>query len=133
HSSSHSGSFLMAEMRRTTSSFRPGGSASASTSVTKPYLYSRVASSSIASVDVDIFRFAQKGRGPRLRARAKELRVKGQPAAAGAFRVRVVEEKAAAHQACVVVELGALEQRIAFRFDENPRAVRPVEDLIGRP
>src|SRR5882672_3930329 len=62
-----------------------------------------------------------------------ELRVKRQTAAAGAFRVGVVEEKAAAHQACVVVELGALEQRVAFRVDENPRAVRPVEHLVGRP
>src|SRR5438876_2035850 len=121
----------MAEMRRTTSSFRPGGSASASTSVTKPYLYSRVASSSIASVDVDMARFAQRAKC--LRLRAKELRVKRQAAAAGAFRVGVVEEKAAAHQACVVVELGALEQRVAFRVDENPRAVRPGEDLVGRP
>src|SRR5207302_10938846 len=64
--------------------------------------------------------------------RAKELRVKRQAAAARAFRVRVVEEKAAAHQTCVVVEFSALEQGIAFRVDKNPRVVRPAEDLIRR-
>ncbi len=37
HSSIHSGSFLRAEIARTTSSLRPGGSASASMSVAKPY------------------------------------------------------------------------------------------------
>src|SRR5258705_14017553 len=55
HSSIHAGSLFLAEIFLTISSLRPGGSSSASTSVTKPYLYSRVASSSIASVDVDIF------------------------------------------------------------------------------
>ena len=37
-SSSHSGSPFFAEMTRTMSSFSPGGIASASTSVTNPYL-----------------------------------------------------------------------------------------------
>src|SRR6476619_6975243 len=54
NSSSHSGSFFFAEIARTTSSLRPGGSVSDSMSVTKPYLYSRVASCSMVSVDVDI-------------------------------------------------------------------------------
>src|SRR5438105_2659758 len=72
-------------------------------------------------------------KGLRARLRAKELRVKRQAATAGAFRVGVVEEKAAAHQTCVVVEFSALEQGIAFRVDKNPRVVRPAEDLIGRP
>src|SRR6476659_811726 len=54
HSSSHSGSFFFAEIIRTTSSLRPFGISSASMSVTNPYLYSRVASSSMVSVDVDI-------------------------------------------------------------------------------
>jgi hypothetical protein len=39
-SSSHSGSRFFAEIRRTISAFRPGGTASSSMSVTKPYLYS---------------------------------------------------------------------------------------------
>src|SRR3546814_818597 len=39
HSSSHSGSAFLAEMKRTISSFRPLGAVSASMSVTKPYLY----------------------------------------------------------------------------------------------
>ena len=38
HSSSHSGSPFLAEMTRMTSSFSPGGTASESMSVTKPYL-----------------------------------------------------------------------------------------------
>src|SRR5258708_27372172 len=54
HSSSHSGSFFFFEIRRTTSSLRPFGMVSLSTSVTKPYLYSRLASCSMVSVDVDI-------------------------------------------------------------------------------
>src|SRR5687767_5111166 len=54
HSSSHSGSPFLAEMRRTTSSFSPFGMVSASTSVKKPYLYSRVASCSMVSGAVDI-------------------------------------------------------------------------------
>src|SRR5881227_3554192 len=70
HSSIHAGSFFFAEILRTMSSFRPGGSSSASTLVTKPYLYSRVASSSIASVDVDIWvlRFSAQDSGLRAQA-----------------------------------------------------------------
>ncbi len=52
HSSSHSGSRFFAEIRRTTSSLRPFGTLSVSTSVTKPYRYSRLASSSIVRVAV---------------------------------------------------------------------------------
>ena len=40
------GSFFFAEIRRMTSSLRPGGTESDSMSVTKPHLYSRLASSS---------------------------------------------------------------------------------------
>ena len=54
NSSSHSGSLFFAEIARTTSSLRPGGSVSDSMSVTKPYLYSRVASCSMVSVEVVI-------------------------------------------------------------------------------
>src|SRR6266540_3686787 len=42
----NSGSCFLAEIARTTSSFRPAGSASASMSLTKPHLYSRVARAS---------------------------------------------------------------------------------------
>src|SRR3954467_1765891 len=52
HSSSHSGSFFFCEIRRTTSSLSPFGIVSLSTSLTKPYLYSRLASCSIVSVAV---------------------------------------------------------------------------------
>ena len=45
-SSSHSGSFFFAEIRRTMSSSRPVGIDSCSMSVTKPYWYSRFASCS---------------------------------------------------------------------------------------
>src|SRR5215213_2853858 len=40
HSSIHSGSFFLAEMKRIIPSFNPLGASSASISVTKPYLYS---------------------------------------------------------------------------------------------
>ena len=46
------GSFFLAEISRTMSSFKPGGAASASTSVTKPYLYSCLTNPSIVSVAV---------------------------------------------------------------------------------
>src|SRR5262245_39432815 len=42
----NSGSFFLAEIAWTTSSVRPGGSASASMSLTKPHLYSRLARAS---------------------------------------------------------------------------------------
>ena len=45
HSSSHAGSFFFAEIRRTVSSLNPRGTVSCSTSVTNPYLYSRLARS----------------------------------------------------------------------------------------
>src|SRR5581483_2406520 len=47
-SSSHCGSFFLWLMKRTISSLRPIGASSASTSVTKPHLYSRLASVSIS-------------------------------------------------------------------------------------
>ena len=40
HSSRKAGSIFLAEIQRTTSSFKPGGAVSASISVTQPYLYS---------------------------------------------------------------------------------------------
>src|SRR5215208_3571209 len=46
HSSSHSGSPFLAEIKRMMSSFSPLGAASASISVTKPYLYSLPTSAS---------------------------------------------------------------------------------------
>src|SRR5215212_9648570 len=46
HSSNHSGSPFLAEIRRMMSSFSPLGAASASISVTKPYLYSLPTSAS---------------------------------------------------------------------------------------
>src|SRR5690349_22307862 len=52
HSSSQAGSCLRSEIMRTMSSFRPRGTVSASIGVSNPYLYSRVASCSIVSVDV---------------------------------------------------------------------------------
>src|SRR3989338_4792351 len=55
HSSSHAGSAFLAEIRRTMSSFSPRGAASCSTSVMKPYLYSRFASSSMVCVEVLTF------------------------------------------------------------------------------
>ena len=52
HSSMNSGSSFLCEMRRMTSSLRPGGATSDSMSVTKPHLYSeRSSTSRDASVD----------------------------------------------------------------------------------
>src|SRR5262245_608697 len=52
HSSSHAGSFFLAEISRTIPSSSPGGIDSLSISVTNPYSYSRVRSrSSAASFD----------------------------------------------------------------------------------
>src|ERR1019366_7944437 len=48
---SHAGSFFLAEIRRTTSSLRPRGMASASMSVTKPHLYSWLANVSMVLVE----------------------------------------------------------------------------------
>ena len=50
HSSMNSGSFFFAEIRRMTSSFRPGGTESAPMSVMNPYWYSRAARDSIVSI-----------------------------------------------------------------------------------
>jgi len=50
----HAGSRFFSEISRTTSTLRPFGTVSASTSVTKPYWYSRLASSSIVRVAVVI-------------------------------------------------------------------------------
>src|SRR5664280_2619576 len=52
HSVSHSGSCFLEEMRRTMSSFNPGGAESVSTSVKNPYLYSCLTKPSMASVAV---------------------------------------------------------------------------------
>ena len=46
------------------------------------------------------------------------------PASARALRVRVVEDEAAADQARVVVERGAVDEPVALRIDEDFRAVR---------
>jgi hypothetical protein len=53
-SSIHCGSFFLREMKRMVSSFKPGGADSASMSVTKPHLYSRLARVSISRVSVGI-------------------------------------------------------------------------------
>src|SRR6266480_5720273 len=55
-SSSHLGSFFLAEMKRMISSFSPIGAESASISVTNPHLYSRFARSWISVVSVGIVR-----------------------------------------------------------------------------
>src|SRR5512133_2820575 len=52
HSRSHAGSFFFSQIVRTTSSFKPFWRTSCSISVTKPYLYSRLARASMVSVDV---------------------------------------------------------------------------------
>src|SRR5687768_8100483 len=66
NSSIHAGSSLMADRRRMTLSSSPGGKVSASTSVSKPYLYSRDASCSMVSVDVDMSFLMARGPTPAL-------------------------------------------------------------------
>src|SRR5688572_16565944 len=130
HSSSHAGSFFLAEISRTTSSLSPFGISSASTSVTNPYLYSRVASSSMVSVLVDI---SLSGSDPGSRIPGSDpVSVKWKPAPARALRVWIVELETAAHQARVVVELGSVEQAVALGIDENSRPVRADKDPVSR-
>src|SRR3989442_15129264 len=117
HSSSHSGSSFFAEMRRTISSLRPRGSDSCSTSVTKPYRYSRLASSSIVCVDVLM---------------VLSLCTERNAAPAGALGVRVIQHEALAQQARVVVEHRSIEQPQAPWIDKDPGAVRPLDDQIAR-
>src|SRR5438270_9273120 len=54
HSSMNGGSFFFSDMMRMMSSFKPFATDSLSISVKKPYLYSRLASSWISLVAVDI-------------------------------------------------------------------------------
>src|SRR6185369_10158673 len=57
----NSGSFFLAEISRTISSFSPGGAESASTSVKNPYLYSFWTRPSIVSVAVLMFQILSRG------------------------------------------------------------------------
>src|SRR5688572_11458098 len=57
HCNMNSGSFFFAEITRTISSFKPGGTVSDSMSVMNPYLYSRPASSSSVSLALFIIEF----------------------------------------------------------------------------
>src|SRR5207237_8880800 len=109
-------------MRRTMSSSSPRGAESCSTSVTKPYLYSRFASSSIVCVEV-------------LTMLSRCLYAERHTAAAGALRVRVVEDEPLTEQARVVVEDSAFEQPEALGIDEHLRAHRALTDdvrVLGR-
>ena len=114
-SSSHSGSCFLAEIIRTMSSLSPRGTDSCSTSVKKPYLYSRLASCSIVSVDVLMIHSSP---------RCSMLNDTPQPqvlVACGLLR-----RKPLLKQARVVVEHGAVQQPEALRIDEHLRAVRPI-------
>src|SRR6266849_1387459 len=57
NSNSHSGSFFLAEIKRTVSSLKPRGIVSDSMSVTQPYLYSRFVS--ISAVLIVLFALNQ--------------------------------------------------------------------------
>src|SRR5512145_604543 len=91
-----SGSFFLAEITRTTSSFRPGGTVSASISLTKPYLYSRLARSST------VFTEAFMAWTPSAVSNGER-----RTAAAGALNVRVLKNEPRLHQLVSIVELGA--------------------------
>src|SRR5262245_58028305 len=83
----------------------------------------------MVSVDVDIVFF----RGSLLAARYSRgsLTRETHAAPARAFRVRVVEEEAAAHQAGVVIERRTVDERVTLRIDEHLRALRPLEHVIA--
>src|SRR5215212_11420126 len=122
HSSSHCGSCLRSEIARTTSSLSPGGNVSASTSVTKPYLYSLDASCSMVSVDVLMMYGC-----------AAPLCAERRAAAARALRVWILEEEPLAHEVRVVIEHRVVEQAEAARIDEDPRVPGSREHAVVGP
>src|SRR5947208_1328474 len=120
-SSSHCGSPFLWLMKRTTSSFSPGGAESASMSVTNPHLYSRFASVSISRSAVGMTTHSIRNRRetqmhadamhlicvhPRSSAVSSALGAERRSAPAGARRVRVLEDEPAAHHLVLEVDLG---------------------------
>src|SRR5262249_17285447 len=112
----------------------------------KPYLYSRVASCSMVSVDVDMLfscvlsrsalRYPRRARDPRYPAmgdsatRCRDSHAERSPAPARPFGVRVGEGEALAHQAGVVVEGRTVDVAVALRIDEDLRPFKSFEDVI---
>ena len=114
------------------SSLSPLGTMSCSTSVTNPYLYSVFASCSMTSVDVLICPCPARCQGPRFKVDGLYAeKLSPQPHvlfACGFFNVKLV----ASRLLLVEVEHRAVEQLEAARVDEDLRAARAFEDLVGR-
>src|SRR6266480_240284 len=125
----NSGSFFLAEIARTTFSFRPGGSESASMSLTKPHLYSRLAraSSLLAVVLMTVLscspRVAARSAlgGERRAAPAARLGAgvdKGEPA--GEPLLHVVERGLVQVEVALLVGPSLLSNSSAYDIPEHP-------------
>src|SRR2546428_8074992 len=101
------GSFFLAEIAWTTSSVRPGGSASASMSLTKPHLYSRVARASSVFAVV-LMRLSCSSRGRRPAPLGGERRA----AAAARLGAGVDERESAREPLLHVVERGLVQVEV---------------------
>src|SRR5512143_1704645 len=101
-----------------TSSFKPGGTVSASISLTKPYLYSRLAKSSILSVAVFIA-------NPN-----SSLGSKRRAATTGALNVRILKNKTGLHELILIIEFGSCQIQKAFHVNQDLRSVF-LENLVG--
>src|SRR6185369_8441006 len=123
HSSSHSGSFFFADIVRTISSPRPGGTDSDSISLTKPYLYSR--SARISTL------FAALAMRLRLY-QTLPLNRERSSAPAGALDVGILKHEARLHELFLEVELGAVQVQQAFHVDQNLGAIL-LENLVAGP
>src|SRR3970282_279788 len=99
----NSGSCFFAEIRRITSSFKPGGTVSASMSVTKPYLYSLWVRSSTVLVAAFICAFVFVLRSH-----------EGLAAAAGFLDVRILKDNPRLHKFVFVIQFGAAQVKQAL-------------------
>src|SRR2546421_12718680 len=134
-SSIHCGSFFFLLIKRTISSFSPGGAESASTSVTNPHLYSRFASVSISCSAVGMLNSRVEDRGSRI-ARlllrpsildprfSTFLGAERRPASAGAGRVRILEHESAAHHLVLEVDLNTIEIQVALHIAQDLYTLR---------
>src|SRR5208283_3641293 len=98
-------------MKRMISSLSPGGAESASISLTKPHLYSRLASVAISVSEVGINALSVKTHGPTEQA-PQASRGKARAAAAGAGGVGILEYESPAHDLVLEVDLGAVQVEI---------------------
>src|SRR5262245_48611875 len=113
----NSGSFFLAEIAQTTSSVRPGGSASASMSLTKPHLHSRLARASSAFAVVLMSVLFPRDGGP--------LRLGGERRAATAARLGVgIDEREPAREPLLhVVEHRLVQVEVALLVADHSHSI----------